>query len=64
MDPTDEILQIVKEIRQAQIDARKTQLDAVQRSRRLILLGGIFFAILTVAYIVWCWVVVTHTTLN
>ncbi|HEY1687223.1 MAG TPA: hypothetical protein VGG19_20855 [Tepidisphaeraceae bacterium] len=60
MEPLQEILQTVREIRQAQIAARETQLKAVKTYRRLLALGGLFFLIIVASYIIWCYVVVTH----
>lgn len=61
MDPIEEILKTMKDIRQAQIEARETQLDAIRRSRRFIRFGALFFAIVSMAYVAWCWIIIGHS---
>lgn len=54
MDPIQEILETVRLMRQ-------TQLDALKRSRRFIRFGGLFFVVITVAYIIWAWFILAHS---
>ena len=57
MDPIQEILETVREMKAMQIQSRQTQLQAVTR----LLFGGLFFGIITVAYIAWSWFVLSHS---
>jgi hypothetical protein len=61
MDPIQEILETVRAVRQAQIEARQTQLKAVNTYRRIIVIGGFGFAILLIAYVIWCYVIIAHS---
>lgn len=61
MDPIQEILETVREMKAMQIQSRQTQLQAVTRLRRFVLFGGLFFGIITVAYIAWSWFVLSHS---
>ena len=61
MDPIQEILEIVREMRTMQVQARQTQLEAVKRLRRIIRFGGLSFGVILVAYIAWSWFILSHS---
>jgi hypothetical protein len=60
MDPIQEILETVRAMRATQVESRQTQLEAVRRVRRFVLFGGVFFGIIILAYVLWCWFIIAH----
>jgi hypothetical protein len=62
MEPIQEILETIREMRKSQLQAMEIQRQAVKRVRAIILYGAIFFGIVLAAYIIWCFILIRHTT--